>query len=187
MKRRLSVRIHPAGMVLLILLLLFAPSAEVLAGVTALLWHEAAHAAVMLLCGVRQCRVELTPFGGMADAEDFGRLSCARQAASAAAGVLASAAGAWAVGAFGLSGAFWHRLCRMNLSLAMINCLPVWPLDGARICLALARRMGRETAVRRMMTALSWVLAGGMLALGLYGAWHRHINWSLFAIGPYLC
>ena len=76
---------------------------------------------------------------------------------------------------------------RMNLSLTMINCLPVWPLDGARLCLALARRMGWETAVRRLMTALSWLAAGLMLALGLYGAWHGYINLSLFAIGPYLC
>ena len=187
MKGALSVSVHPAGAAMLAALLLFAPSAEVLAGVTALLWHEAAHTAVMFLCGVKRCRVELTPFGGMADPENFDSLSCGKQAVSAAAGVLASAAGGWIIGKCGLSGPFWHMLYRMNLSLALINCLPVWPLDGSRICLAFARYLGYETGARRMMTALAWLAAGSLLALGLYGAWYGHVNLSLFAIGPYLC
>lgn len=187
MKKRLSVHIHPAGAALLVILLFFAPSAEVMAGMAALLWHEAAHVTVMLLCGIPKCRVELTPFGGMADAENFDRLSCIRQALSAAAGVLASAAGAWAIGRCGLDGPFWEMSRRMNLSLAMINSMPVWPLDGARVCLAMARRLGWERGAIRVMKALSWLLAGMMIALGLYGAWHGYINLSLFVIGPYLC
>jgi len=187
MKKKLSIHVHPAGAAMLAALLFFAPSTDVPAGIAALLWHEAAHIAVMLWCGVQKCRVELTPFGGMADAADYDRLSCGRQAVSAAAGVLASAAGAWAVMQGGFHGAFWEMLQRMNLSLAVINCLPVWPLDGARVCLAAARRLGWETAAKKAMTVLSWITAAWMIALGMYGAWYGYVNLSLFAIGPYLC
>ena len=107
---RMTVRVHPAGTAWLGACFLMAPSHAVLAAVAALAWHEAAHVAAMALCGVKRCVVELTPFGGMADAACFDRLSPGRKAASSLAGVLASAVGAWLCFRFAPDTPFWHAL-----------------------------------------------------------------------------
>ena len=184
MKRRFSISVHPAGVCLLACAFLFAPSAQVLAAALALLLHEIAHMAAMRLCGAGDCRVEITPFGGMADARAFEKMSCLRQAISAGAGVAMSAACAWmtrnAAGEFGLC--FHHA----SASLALLNSLPAWPLDGARILLALAGKLGCRNAACRIMTGVAGLLGLTMLGLGLLGAWYGVINPSLFLTGPYL-
>ena len=183
---RLKLRVHPAGAAWLGACFLLAPSHVVLAAVAALTWHEAAHVAAMALCGVKHCVVELTPFGGMADAACFDRLSPGRKAAASLAGVLASALGAWLCLQFAPAAPFWHALYLANASLAAFNLLPVCPLDGARALLALAERLGVERPAQRVLTGLAYALGLSMVALGLYGAWLGHVNLSLLCAGPYL-
>ena len=183
---RLTWRVHPAGAAMLLGGLLLAPSHAVLAAAAALLWHEAAHIAVMALCGVKRCVVELTPFGGMADAEHFDRLSPGKKACIALSGVLGSALGAWLCLCFAPNQPFWYALYMANASLALFNCLPVWPLDGAQALLALAEWAGVERLAQRVLQWLAYALGAFMAALGLYGAWIGHINLSLLCAGPYL-
>lgn len=183
---RMTVRVHPAGAAWLGACFLMAPSHAVLAAVAALAWHEAAHVATMALCGAKRCVVELTPFGGMADAACFDRLSPGRKAAASLAGVLASALGAWLCLQFAPVAPFWHALYLANASLAAFNLLPVWPLDGARALLAAAERLGAERPAQRVLTGLAYALGLSMVALGLYGAWLGHVNLSLLCAGPYL-
>ena len=183
---RLKLRVHPAGAVWLGACFLLAPSHMVLAAVAALTWHEAAHVAAMTLCGVKHCVVELTPFGGMADAACYERLSPGKKAASSLAGVLASAVGAWLCLRFAPDTPFWHALYLANASLAAFNLLPVWPLDGARALLAAAERLGVERPAQRVLTGLAYALGLSMVVLGLYGAWLGHVNLSLLCAGPYL-
>ena len=183
---RMTVRVHPAGAAWLGACFLMAPSHAVLAAVAALAWHEAAHVAAMALCGVKRCVVELTPFGGMADAACFDRLSPGRKAAASLAGVLASALGAWLCLQFAPVAPFWHALYLANASLAAFNLLPVWPLDGARALLAAAERLGAERPAQRVLTGLAYALGLSMVVLGLYGAWLGHVNLSLLCAGPYL-
>ena len=183
---RLKLRVHPAGAAWLGVSFLLAPSHAVLAAVAALAWHEAAHVAAMALCGVKRCVVELTPFGGMADAACFDRLSPGRKAAVSLAGVLASALGAWLCLRFAPKSPFFHALYLANASLAAFNLLPVWPLDGARALLAAGERLGMERPAQRILTGLAYALGLSMVALGLYGAWLGHVNLSLLCAGPYL-
>ena len=68
-----------------------------------------------------------------------------------------------------------------------MNCLPVWPLDGARLAEALARPLGLGTAVRRGMLWLAYLLAAALLAAGLYGVFRGSVNVTLFLLPPYLC
>lgn len=186
-RMRFSLRVHPAGLAMLAAALFFAPSGPVLAAVLALLWHEGAHLIAMALCGVPNCAVELTPFGGMADASCYERLSPGRQAVVALSGVLASALGAFLCIRLAPHAPFWVAFGNMHFSLAVLNCLPVWPLDGARAVMAVAARFGAENALRRAMLALAYVLGGCLAALGLYGIWLGHMNVSLLLLGPYLC
>ena len=185
--RGFCLRVHPAGLAALLLALVFGRSHVALAAVLALLWHEGAHVLAMLLCGVSRCEVELTPFGGMADATDYERLSAVRQLVIALSGVAASALLGWACLRYAPVAPFWYALACLNLSLALINCLPVWPLDGARAVLALASKLGCAPAALRVMRFMAYALAVALVALGLYGAWRGHVNLSLLLIGPYLC
>lgn len=187
MKRGFVWRIHPAGAVIFGFALLFCPSTEVLAAAAALLLHEAAHLLAMRLCGVQNCVVELTPFGGMADALAFERLPCVRQMICAAAGVAASAAAFAISSPFEWKGGLVAAFSKMNGSLLAVNCLPVWPLDGARVLVALAGVLGKEHTVRKALAFLAWFLGICLAMLGLYGAWIGWVNPSLLLAGPYLC
>lgn len=182
-----SLRVHPAGLAALLLALVFGRSDAALAAALALLWHEAAHVLAMALCGLRGCAVELTPFGGIIDAPDLERLSPGKQFAVAISGCAASLA--LGLGCLTLAPVkpFWYFMTNLNLSLALVNCLPVWPLDGARAVLAAAARFGFAPVALKAMRCLSYLLAVALAALGVIGAWRGHVNWSLLLVGPYLC
>lgn len=185
-RARFSLRVHPAGAALLLAALLFVPSGQVLAVAAALLGHEAAHLAVLRLCGVCDCRVEVTPFGGMIDSRAYDRLAPLRQSLCAAAGVAGSALAAWGCLAFAPNTPFGRALFEANASLALVNCLPAWPLDGARTLVALASAAGCERGMRRLLHGVSVVLGGAMVGLGLWGVWRGIVNPSLLVAGPYL-
>ncbi len=185
--RRYSIRVHPAGLALLLLSLFFGSSGAVLAAALALLWHEAAHMLTMALCGVKRCEIELTPFGGVADAKGYELLTPLRQLASALSGVAASLAAGLVCVRFAPVSPFWEMLWRFNLSLALVNCLPVWPLDGSRAILALASCFGAAPLALKLMRALAYALAASVAALGVWGAYMGEINISLLLAGPYLC
>lgn len=183
---RYSFRVHPAGAALLLAALLFWPSGQALGVAAALVWHEAAHLIALRLCGVRECRVEITPFGGMIDSRAFDRLAPRRQSLCAAAGVAGSALAAWGCLSFAPDTSFGRALFGANASLALVNCLPAWPLDGARTLVALAAAAGRERGMRRVLHGVSVALGAALVALALWGAWKGVVNPSLLAAGPYL-
>lgn len=184
--KRYQLSVHPAGAAAAAAALLFMPSREVLAALLALLLHEAGHMAAFWLCGVRSWHFELTPFGGMADAKAFELLRPVKQAAAASAGVLVSLLGAWGCALLGPRNLFIQAFVHAQLSLAFVNCLPVWPLDGARAAVALAACLGCEQPVRRALTFCAKVLGGVLVLLGLWSAWIGQCNLSLLLAGPYL-
>jgi len=186
-QRRFSFRIHPAGMVVLCVSLLFGKSTDVLAVCAALLWHEAAHAAALCCCCREACVIELTPFGGMMDAKAFERMPPLHQAVCAGAGVAGSLLGVWMGLAFFPRTPFCSALIRGHLSLAFVNCLPAWPLDGARVLMAVFACFGKEQRMRRRLSTCSWLIASGMVLAALWGAYHGALNLSLLVAGPYLC
>lgn len=179
-------RVHPAGAAMMAAAFLFADSRTVLSALCALLWHEGAHLAAMALCGVKSCLVELTPFGGMADAEEYHRLSPFRQAVIAIAGVGASGFGAALCLYLLPKTPFVYSLLKANLALALLNVLPVWPLDGARTMVALLEAAGLGRSCQKLLAGLGYVLGALLVALGLYGAWHGVFNPGLLLMGPYL-
>ena len=116
----------------------------------------------------------------------FERLPGRQQCLIALAGVPVSAASAWLCLRFAPQTEFFRLFYRFSLGMALVNVLPVWPLDGARVLLCAARWFGREEPARRAMLWLSYLLAAGMLALGLAGVFQGRVNLSLFLLPPYL-
>ena len=167
-RMKLRLKIHPAGAALAALGLLLLPSAGMLAAAAAMALHEGGHVLAMALCGVRECRIELTPFGGVADVPGFERLPARRQCLIALAGVPVSAACAGLCLRFAPPAEFFRLFYRFSLGMALVNVLPVWPLDGARLLW------------------LAYLLAAAMLALGVAGVFQGSGNLSLFLLPPYL-
>lgn len=182
----MKLRIHPSGALLWAAGFVFFPSRLVIASIVALLWHEAAHVAAMLLCGVKNCTIEITPFGGMADVKEYARLSACKQAVCAFSGVMGSLSGMLLCSLMPDS-AFIYALKQIHFSLALFNCLPLWPLDGARTIVALVSVWGFQHGAKKVLSALSVLLGIGLSLLALYGAWHGVMNLSLLFSGPYLC
>ncbi|MDD3336544.1 MAG: hypothetical protein PHI98_13685 [Eubacteriales bacterium] len=185
-KMKLALRAYPAAIVIFVAAFLWLPIPLVLSAMAALALHEAAHIIVMSLCGVQCCVVELTPFGGVADAPDYETLPSLKQILIALSGVAASALSAALCWWLAPTGAFWSAFYQVNLSFALLNLLPIWPLDGARAVKAFCRRLGWEQPAVKGMLWLSNLFAIGLVALGLYGAWLGYVNLSLFFMGPYL-
>lgn len=184
---RFSLTVHPAGLALLAAALLWLPSGMALGFMLALLCHETAHLLTMLLCGIKACAIELTPFGGVADVPGLEKLSPFRQGLIALSGVSVSALLALLCRYFSPSSQLGIGFFRASASLALLNCLPLWPLDGARALMALVAKTGFRRQAGKVMLYLAFIASGGLLALGVYGAALGMINPSLFLLPPYLC
>ncbi len=152
----------------------------------ALALHEGSHLLAMRFCRIGECAVEITPFGGMADARNLDKQPAGKRMLCAGAGVAGSAIAALACLAFSPRTFFWKEFFDANLMLALLNAIPAWPLDGARVAAACASFLGLEAAVRKMLSFLTMLLGACMVGLALCGIWHGIFNFSLLITGPYL-
>ena len=144
------------------------------------------HMAAALCAGLKRCAVEITPFGGMMDLEGFELLAPCRQTLCALAGVAGSLMGAVSCATLLKGTEFGKLLFYAHFSLGALNCLPAWPLDGARALVGLAAAFGAENGMRKALSVFSHMLGAALVGLGLFGVWKGHINLSLLAAGPYL-
>lgn len=184
-KKRLF-KIHPAGIAAYTVCFLLMDSCDAVASVIALCLHEAAHLIIMLLSGMKIDVVELTPFGGMMDVRSFETFSVGKQIAAAAAGVAANGLAAVVSLYYAPRTAFWQAFFYTNLSLALFNALPVWPLDGARVVMALAGLAGLQSQIRKFLSLVGIAVGCTFVGIGLFGIWNGIVNPTLLIAGPYL-
>lgn len=181
--KKLSIRLHPTVGVLIVISVLLGAGPSVLNAALALLWHESFHLAAALLLGATPCCVELTPFGGVMEANAYDRLPPSAQAMLAISGVLGSVLGFLMFR--GDAGA--TQFARMCLCLALLNLLPVLPLDGGRVLSALLSYTPWHQNANRVLSLCAIAFGGLLCLLAVYGALNGHINLSLWFVGPYLC
>jgi len=185
--KRFVLRVHPAGLALMVVAAFMGHGEQALLTVAALLVHEGFHMAAILVLGTRAGRIELTPFGGVAEVESFQSLPASWQALIALSGVLGSLFCYFALGFAPAGGSRLQAFRQMNLMLGLFNLLPILPLDGARALGALADQLRWGRWIRKGMMGLAFGIALLMLGLAIYGAWHGHINITLIFAAPYLC
>ena len=186
MRTKWHFSVHPIGMICLGVAAVMIPLERFSAALLAVLLHEGAHMLCIWLCHVKYCSVEWTPFGFVAQAERFSLLPAGRRALIAAAGVVSSAVAAVLCYPFAYSASFLRLLFQANAALFLINMLPVFPLDGGRILMALASALGFEVAIRKVLLVISYLCALLLTCLGLYGTLHGILNPTLLILGPYL-
>lgn len=110
---------------------------EVLLLFVIVLIHELGHACTARSFGWRVRKIELLPFGGVAEMDEYGNRPIKEEALVILAGPLMNLimigmaffslyAGYW-------SEAFAYQFLEYNLLILLFNLLPIWPLDGGKL------------------------------------------------------
>lgn len=184
-----QVRLHPLFALLSAVYLLSGRFVSLLSSLTALALHECGHLIALRAFKTRVTGIELTPFGGMIEAEDDA-LTGGKACLVASAGLLVNAIlSVFSVRAYALSLLPFHvsqAFLRANLALLFINLLPVLPLDGGRLLQILLRRFFDENAVARWLTAFSTLCGLALIAVSVCFALSGELLFSPAFSGLYL-
>lgn len=162
---------------------------QILVAFSAVMLHELAHLLTAHLLNVKITEVQLWPFGGQAQLEDYLALDPEREILVAISGPLFSLSLA---GLSYFSDIFqdpsWKLVfVNINLLLGGFNLLPALPLDGGHVLQAvLARPLGYRRA-NQCLTALGLFLGAGIGAAGIYlGAQGSFSSINLILVGAFL-
>jgi stage IV sporulation protein FB len=135
-----KLRIHPFFLAMLVLAGFMGHGRVMFASFISVLFHEMAHAVVAWAFSYRTYRIDLYPFGGVAQMDSALAADGTAEGLTALAGPFHSLIIAFLAHYGGIylgGGDFWNELARINFSLGIINLLPFYPLDGGRIFRAL--------------------------------------------------
>lgn len=161
---------------------------QILVIFSAVMLHELAHLLTAHLLKVRIAEVQLWPFGGQAQLEDYLALEPEKEILVAISGPLFSLSLA------GLSyfsdifqASSWKMVfVNINLLLGGFNLLPALPLDGGHVLQAvLARPLGYRRA-NQCMTALGLFLGIGISAAGVYLGTAGFSSINLMLVGAFV-
>lgn len=186
MKTKWHFSAHPAGLVCLLTAFFFIPVDRLFAALAAVLIHESAHLIAIWLCKVKHCTVEWTPLGFVAQADGFLFLAPGKRMMIAGAGLAVSGGMTWLSYTWMTGDTFGYLFFLANMALLLINALPVLPLDGGRVLLALAGILGWENSARKILVWLSYLMAVLLSVLGICSAFFGALNPTLLVLGPYL-
>lgn len=151
--------------------------------------HEIGHSIVASNSGYRLDRITLMPFGAVVKG-DIDGLKLKDEIKIALAGpILNLAIGLFFVACWWIYPelyAFTDTVCEANFSLAVVNFLPVFPLDGGRVLSAVtALKYGkRVSAIVCKVTAV--ITSATLLGLFVYSAFNT-INLSLLFFSLFVC
>lgn len=179
----IPIRVHVTLLILLPVFLWNFPSSLWLPGLAAvaglfasIALHELGHALVALRFGCRARDIVLLPIGGVAQLENLPRHPRQEMliaAAGPAVSFLLALAGATASALFAAGGAHVAALVaemlgRANLTLALFNLIPSFPMDGGRVFRAfLSPFLGRLLATR----IATWIGRAFAFGLGVWSLW----------------
>lgn len=143
--------------------------------------HEMAHSLAALNLGIKVAEIEILPFGGQAQIEDFTGLNPGKEISLALAGPAMSLLLA---GLFYFLQAYlsWDMqfFININLLLGLFNLLPALPLDGGRVFRALiSPRLGFKRST------LAAAFLGQFIALLLF-AYGFYLSYTQFTGANYL-
>lgn len=123
---------------------------------SSLLIHELGHIVIAWLLGVKVERCVIMPYGGEIQLEGGYSLSPHKQ-------LLISLGGPVATFCFMLIASFFDPLLakpiiKIQMILLLVNLIPVWPLDGGRIVLALILLLSKKAKMYELFLAISFIV-----------------------------
>lgn len=136
-------------------------SGLLVAALTACVFHELGHIAVVYILGGNVKGLNLSATGAELVLGREKNLSYGKEVLVALAGPLSSFVCA------GLAaGAGAYLLAGMSVGQGCFNLLPVYPLDGGRVLYGLLSMWGRAETAERVLDIVSVLLTGALLGLG---------------------
>lgn len=163
-----GVRIHPFFWLLIIGSVWTGFLQEMITLFVLIIIHELGHVSVARACQWRVRRIQLLPFGGVAEVEEWGNTDPGEEFMVALAGPFLNAV-MWGIGWFfgriGLWEVEWaHYFMWCNAIIAGFNLLPIWPLDGGKMVQAL---LSMGVAYRRAVYLTYAISFIGLLILSI--------------------
>lgn len=156
---------------------------------TSILLHELGHSLVAIRNGIPVNGITLFIFGGVAQIGGRAPSAMVELKVAAAGPLVSFALGGiflllgWVTGDIALISAPATWLGTLNLTLAVFNLLPGFPLDGGRILRALVWKFtGSEDRAAQVALVSGQLLAFGMMGLGAYMAFTGNISNGLWLV-----
>ena len=180
------IRIHPLLLLLIFLTFLVGNELSLYASLCALLIHESGHILCCILFHIPIRQIELGLLGGTMD--------CTMQSSPRLVQILISLSGplfnllgyvlSYTMLSSGISPAvFWLDFLRMNLLLFLFNLLPILPLDGGQIILALCNH---APLCKKVLTFTATIAGVSLILLSVMFAFHLRLNLSPALAGCFL-
>ena len=181
-----KIQIYTSFVLLMILMIALGNLEQFFILFLAVSLHECSHVAVAGSFGLRAERLVITPVGELAVIQGLEFLPYYQRFLIISAGPITNLA-LYGAGLLLLpDGSFRHFFCSANLSIALFNLLPAYPLDGGRLLrFLLANPMGVIPA-NRMIMKISAFLSWALICLGFVQVILYPFNISLLCIGFYL-
>ena len=187
----MRIRFHPSLGIYLFCIAFLSSFTDYLCMLLALLIHETSHYIVAKVVGEQLAEIEISPLGGIMRY----KLGCVPS--KGVKGVLVHCAGPvsnWMVllasgmPAFQyITPSFMHSLLICNVSMLMVNLLPILPLDGGQIVFCLGYYFFPVADLVRFLSALGKLTGVIGILLSVYGLIRYQIlNCSLLIISLYL-
>lgn len=180
--RSTTIALHPATLIYWLYGILVGHGLLMLLATASILIHEAAHAIVSAILGFPPSSLELTPLGAVMHAEDEGRIPPLKLLLILLAGpgvtLLLCCIALQLTKADILSAHSGSVLFCCNLSIFLINVLPVLPLDGGRILSAILKAFLPIRCVHRILRCIGTCIGMSLICLNIYISWHSG-GWNL--------
>jgi stage IV sporulation protein FB len=184
-------RFHPLFVLLMLCSIFIGYFIELLTLFTIVFIHELGHVSMAKGFGWRVKEVQLLPFGGVAVVEESGNIPAYEEIWVALAGPLQNvwmAVFAYAMNHYGIGDAvWWEYFMQANILIGLFNLLPIQPLDGGKIFVALLSFRLCYYKTLRYCAWLSLALSAVLVIIALLQLWtHGGIQLNLLVIGIFL-
>jgi len=152
--------------------------------------HELGHIAAAKGLGWRIKEVQFLPFGGVAEVEEQGTVSAWEEIFVAIAGPIQNFVMiglAFVMQYFGIWDNEWGAyFIQANVIIGLFNLIPIFPLDGGKIMVAISSLMLNYRFTVTYCTWLSLVMSVLIIAVSLYRFQSNGIQLNLLMIGLFL-
>ncbi len=177
-----DVFLHPAVIVYLGYGALTGHLSFMLFAFVSIVLHEAAHGVVSACLGQSPARIEITPLGAVMRLEDEEKLSPFKRMLMILAGPVMTLVLCW-LAIMSVSHSFLtvqqgKMLFLSNLSILLLNLLPVLPLDGGRLLMLLLESVLPKNIAARVVRVISMSVGAGLILLNIVFSW-RNGGWNL--------
>lgn len=171
-----EVSVHPAVFVYLLYTAITGHLLFTLVAYVSIILHEAAHAMMATLLGQQPNSVEISPLGAVMRLEEEEHLPPVKRLCVIAAGPAISLVLCWASVLFHTP--IRQALFLSNLSIVLMNLLPVLPLDGGRLLMLLLERYIAKPIATQVIKCISIAVGAGLIMLNVWYSW-KYGGWNL--------